>query len=304
MDKQKTVLFILLAAVVVVSGCTSGGLQGSRILAIEAFEPDIRGVDINPGEEVRLTLIVRNTGTEKAKDVTADIIGLEDWAETGTTCKSGTVIATELAAPRPAENFPGQSKQCIFVFKAPEKLPLDKSFQTKVSIRYSYDSTTVATIRLPSREKFVIKQDAGGSLDSETIFKSTSPVDIDLNTKGQASQIRILQNKDVRFPLFITVNNIGGGFVCSDPSKCGETLKRFSLDITSGDPQKLRLENCAGKQEIDLFKGQQGELKCDLVAPGATELLTEELVSITTKSAGYGYTIEQQGQQLKVKREV
>jgi len=304
--KSYLILFSI-AVIVVVSGCTSsGGGSSSRILSIEAFEPDIRGVDILPGEIVKFTLIVRNTGTEKAKDVTATISGLDGWTDTGTVgsaCKSGTVIAQELSAPRPAENFPGQSKQCIFVYRAPENLPLSQTFQPKVSIRYTYDTATVARITLPTRDKFVTKQDSGQTFDSETIFKSNSPIDIDLNTKGQAAQIRVLQNKDVKFPLFITVNNIDGGYVCQTPPSCSDTLKKIKLELTSGTPGKLRIENCAATQIVDLFKGQKGELKCDLVAPGATDLISEEVVSITTKSTDYAYTIESTGAQISVKRE-
>ena len=125
--KSYLILFSI-AVIAFVSGCTSsGGGSSSRILSIEAFEPDIRGVDILPGEIVKFTLIVRNTGTEKAKDVTATISGSDGWTDTGTAgsaCKSGTVISQELSAPRSAENFPGQSKQCILVYKAPEYLPI------------------------------------------------------------------------------------------------------------------------------------------------------------------------------------
>ena len=47
-------LLFLIVAIVVVSGCAQGNpAPGSKTLSIENFGPDIKGVSINPGEEVR-----------------------------------------------------------------------------------------------------------------------------------------------------------------------------------------------------------------------------------------------------------
>ncbi len=311
--RSKSVLLLSVLLLVLVSGCTSSDKKGasSSAVVIEAFEPDIKGIPINPGEELQFSLIVRNTGSEDAKDITINIAGMEGWDSgtwTGgcapTNSISGNIVTgliPKLAPPNPEFGTPGESRQCILKTKAPAALRLDQTFQPKVSIRYTYDSITVGRITIPSREKVVIRQDSGQALDAETTFKSASPIDIDLSTRGQGGQVRISGSTDVKFPLFITVSNLGGGFVCKSPSSCSDTLKKVPLQVEPKS-QLLTVQSCISDNEIDLFRGQRGEIKCDLTAKKSADRLVDDLVSVEVKSTGYGYTIEQPGPVITVKR--
>ncbi len=296
---KKYTLFLSLALVVFISGCSSGGgSSGGGILSIEAFEPDIQGVEILPGEAVKLSLIVRNTGTEKAEEIEPTITGLDGWG-----IKVDSCVKFSLNPPNPEFNTPGQSKQCIFSYTAPGSLPLDQTFQPKVSIKYKYKSITVSRIKLVPREKFIIKRDSGEAVESETVFKSRSPIDIDMNTRGQASQIRLLSEGKVNFPLFVTVSNLDTGFVCTDTS-CENGLKKIKLKLSTPSTDiEIKTGECINYNEIDLFKGQKGEFNCELEA-GASSELAEKLVSITAESEPYFYNIERAGPSLSVKRKV
>lgn len=290
---------------VFVAGCASQGSSGlSKTLTIERFEPDIKGVQINPGEEVRFFFDIRNTGTEKAKNIEAKFVGLDGWLQRSGTCNDGQLIAFDLSPPAAEFNTPGEAKNCVFVFLAPEKLSLDQAFQPKIAVKYQYDSITTAAIKIPSRDQFLRKLDSGQGLESETVSKSKSPVDISLATKGAAGELRVEQGKDARFPLFITATNSDGGALCKDGGSidsCQQSLKKIRLQIETGSAN-LRLSNCDSEKEIDLFKGKAGELKCDLVASGAADLSSEQSVSVTVKAKEYGYIIEQAANQITVKR--
>ena len=303
--KKKKLLIPLIFFVILISGCSTNQSQTSSGtgLVIEKFESDIKGVDINPGEELRFTLTLRNTGSEKARDIKASIIGLDGWSEPRwIDCSAGSI--GDLLPANPEYNLPSQATTCTIVANAPENPALSQSFQPKVSVIYQYDSSTIANIKLPSREKFIVRQDSGQPFESEILFRSRSPIDIVLDTRGEASQLRVLRNKDVIFPLFIKINNIGGGSVCETYADCLKTLKKIELRTESGSPSKLVIDTCQSKQTIDLFKGQSGELKCDLIALSGSDLSAEDLVSVTISSKNYGYSIEQSGQQINVKRDI
>ena len=315
--KSKVILLLSILSLVFVSGCVGGENKSSSssALVVEAFEPDIRGIPINPGEELQFSLIVRNTGSEEAKEVSIDVVGLDGWEYVKWTggCKSGDFLSgsniatgkiAKLSPPNPEFSTPGESRQCILQLKAPKDLPLDQSFQPKLSIRYNYNSVTIGRIAVPSREKVVIRQDSGQTLDSETIFKSSSPIDIDLSTRGQGSQVRV-SSGEVKFPLFITINNLGGGFVCSKPGDCSNTRKKIPLDIEAKSSLLKVDAKCLEKaREIDLFRGQRGEIKCDMTVQKSSDKLIDDLVSVEVKSPLYAYTIEYPGQSVTVKRKV
>lgn len=298
----KFILILSIASIILISGCASGGsgVAGGGV-SIESFQSDLKGVDVIPGEDVRFTLIVKNSGTERANDVKASLSGLDGWQNIRwIECPDGSI--GNLFPASQEFNAQGQAKTCTISARAPEHIPLSQLFTPKAAIQYTYTTTTMATVKLPPKDIFHSKLDSGQSVDSETVSKSKGPLEIDMSTHGSAAQLRVLPNKDVRFPLFITVNNLGGGFVCKDPGvDCSKSSARVKLDLKTGNSGKLRIEGCESEQEIDLFKGRTGELKCDLVAAQASQLSAEEAVSITVKSVGYGYTIEQAGQQIRVK---
>ena len=69
---------LLVILVILFSGCVSGGTLLGEGIVIEAFEPDFP--QVFTGEQVQLTLQIRNAGTADARELSLSLSGA-DWLD-------------------------------------------------------------------------------------------------------------------------------------------------------------------------------------------------------------------------------
>ncbi len=316
------ILFVILA-----SGCTIPiGPQPPKAggLTIESFVTDLQVSEISSGEPITFQLKFRNTGSVTAKNVFAELFGLdESWCcdMVGITGEgpwtSGkeklpneercryTGVGFSLLPPDPQSGTLGESSTCTWSYKAPsipKNLP-SVPFTPTVRLFYTYKTILLKSITFGSHQDLRATQNIGGVLPASTTSVTSSPISISVQTK---SPIRFWTVGDgsgeVKFPIKIDIKNIGGGTVCANEGgllkSCklligGEESKNnIFLKITPGLGLELR-EECRDFEMgkiITLWKGQSNSITCDVVAAGL-EAKGPVQRSITIE-AEYEYTID------------
>lgn len=315
-------------AMLLISGCTTGGTLSGKGVAVKEFAPEF--TEIYSGEPVTFRLLMKNEGSVDAKDMHAELLGLdEDWCgESSTTTltkcerstgqrlerlpnepecsyKSGLGGGFSLLAPDPQRGTSGSSHICTWTYKAP---PIQKGFSITYTptarVFYTYKSGVVKLITFGSSRELRTIQDTGGKLPAETKSQTSSPIMLDIQTQGP---IRFWQGENkIVFPLEVTITNVGGGVACADQGYVGDTLR----DACKGDESKknkvkIRIsfganknnmklsQGCldlAGEKTISLWKGQSNSIVCEVEA---SNLDPEATIQIpVTVEAVYEYYVD------------
>ena len=158
---------LLLVLVVCASGCTNTKTAGKGVI-IEAFEPD--HPEIYSGEPVVFRLLVRNTGSVEARNVHAELLGIdEDWCckPAGTPEEKGRWLNREklpneeecryngegfsLAAPDPSMGTSGGTHTCTWSYRAPTiERGFSLTYRPTARVFYTYSTTTTKLITFGS----------------------------------------------------------------------------------------------------------------------------------------------------------
>ena len=262
-------------AVLFVSGCTSTTTGGTGVV-VKEFAPEF--TEIYATEPVTFRMLVKNEGSVEATSVHAELLGLdEDWcsSQTGTqTCtpSSGTqrmeMQPNENACRYPGDGFKllapdaqrgtsGGSQICTWTYKAP---PIPQGFTITytpiVRTFYSYKSGVAKLITFGSSSELRTIQDSGGTLPTESVSSTSSPIKLDIVTKGP---IRFWSDEQkVIFPLEITITNVGGGVACAYPD-INKIPSQYTTDTASnkGACKVLSGEEAKNKVDIDISFGSQ-----------------------------------------------
>jgi len=297
-------------AILLVSGCTTANTASGNGVVVKAFAPDFS--EVYSGEAVTFSLLLKNEGSAEAKNVHAELLGLdEDWcSKDGTKC--GTSLGGRLEnwpnepeckyggegfsmpAPNPLQGTTGGSHVCTWTYTTP---PLSKGFTityTPVArVFYPYKSAVTKLITFGSNAELRRIQDSGGKLPIETTASTSSPIQLIIETKGP---IRFWEG-GVAFPLEITIKNIGGGAPCSTGAASEDRMKDACKATVSGEEAKNKItlkisldsqmqvmdEECQALASygklISLYKGQNA-LVCDIEASGLTEIPTQRTIQV------------------------
>lgn len=273
---------LLLSLVILISGCTTGGTGGGAGVVIESFEPDFTSVF--SGEQVTFHIKLKNTGSVSSGQGKVLLLGLEEW-QTGTSAGTDCPL-NPLLAPEPAFGTSGQTQICEITRKAPvvpQGIPV--TYQATARVTYGYGSSFVKTINIGSQEELRRIQTGGGALPSETTSASTSPIALNVVNKGP---IRVFESS-VKFPLEITVTNVGGGVVCKD-NNCD----------TPANWNNLRIRTRVGGQEesecsrdLTLFRGQSNTITCsvEIQKPQSGGIIQKTIEVTSSYSYFYDSTI-------------
>jgi hypothetical protein len=305
----KRIVLIILLVIVSVSGCVIPGGEpfdsktpiGAGVV-IEAFAPDFQEVYSN--EEVTFLLKVKNTGSVKAENGFAEIMGLdqtwrpvnfEAWDEetrelfpNERECRYD-VRGISLLPPNTEIGIEGEDQICSWSYKAPlVQKGLYAEAKPRVRFYYDYKSFVVKTITLIPKDELKVLQNQGKSLPSETVSKSSSPISLDIEMR---SPIRMFGEK-LTFPIVIKVNNIGDGIVCTSARRCkkpeGGEWNRLKLRIDLSEGISLKTCKELERETIWLPRGSSQTLSCQIEAK-QPERLTQKTITL---EADYGYFLD------------
>jgi len=331
-----SVLVLLALPILAISGCTYQPVTGGSGVVIAGFEPELP--EVYAGEEVKFRLLIKNEGSAEAKSVYATVIGIDDawcpymegkcekspksespeklpneeecryWLGTGESPGTGFT----LLAPNPFMGTSGSQHICTWTYKAP---PIPKDFTMTYTptarMYYSYKSYISKLITFGSSLELRNLQDKGGSLTADTKSQTSGPIVLDILTKGP---IRYWQEeKQVTFPLEITISNAGSGMACAYPGRnteggenmmwackiqSGEEPKnkvKIKIDFGGADSQMKLSTDCTDFQSgktISLFQFKSNTFVCDVTAKDLP--LIAPIQRIINVAAEYEYYIDKE----------
>jgi len=297
---KKAPFFVLLLASITltVSGCTATVEVTEKGVEIESFSADFSSV--YSGENVRFSMLVRNTGTSDAAHVFTEVLGIDQsWGPNPgqeklpneQECRySGSHFS--LLAPEPDNGVPGQAHQCTWNYEAPS-LSAGQSITYDVTARvfYRYSSITTTILTFGSYDEIRELQNSGQPLPSETTVSSQGPIRITIDTTGP---IRFSEDEDeVGLTLYVTVENIGGGTVCSaeNPNDCKpypgdgvEKQNKVKIEFPAASNMVFS-EECG--REITVWSGSSNSYSCEAKATGLqNQAMTQRTIAA---SSAYSY---------------
>ncbi len=312
---------LLAISLVMVSGCTMPGTPfdsntpaGAGIV-IESFGTEPKMTEVYSGEEVKFVLKFRNTGTQKAENCFAELLGLDQmWkgaAGTRTNPNNQEVFPDEsscqydnrggwitLLPPDPATGIEGGDKICTWRYVSPVVYVPHVDYKPRARVFYDYKSFLIKTITIVPKEELVVLQNQGKSLPVETSSKSNAPISLDMETR---SPIRTHGTGNIlTFPIVINIENIGGGTVCANSERCrkftegGSLWNQFKLTIELPDSMSFEPGSCGNggnvaEEDIYLVAGKSQTIVCKVMVNSIPERLVQKNIRVT---AEYGYFID------------
>jgi hypothetical protein len=240
-SRIQSAVMISVLSLALVSGCTlltPAASPGGGVV-IEGFSPVFSSV--RSGEPVTFRLSIRNTGSSEARQVHAELLGLDqDWCK-GSGCDTSRGGSPE-KLPEEAEcqytgsgfaldpptsyGGAGETHECTWNYNAPMVgRGLKVSYDATARVFYTYRSTAVESIPIGSVAEARRLQDSGLALPAETVSSSSAPIQISIESQ---SPIRAWEDS-VTFPVKVTIQNTGGGVACaSESGDLKDSCKKFS----------------------------------------------------------------------------
>ncbi len=220
-DRMNKLVIMLLLAVVVVGGCTGSrpvNSSESRGVTINSFAAS--PVQVDAGEIVLFDLDIENIGGTIARNVQADIFGVEgQWRDiTGnlidsTLTKWGTVT---MDPPIPTKNIPGDLRMTQWQMITPD-IPQGVTVNLPIETRVTYDYNTSGHlgIKLISQDEWRRKQLTGEDTASPfEIVNSAGPLQMSIPENYRRAIIvdTSATTQVETYPFRIQIDNVGDGF--------------------------------------------------------------------------------------------
>jgi len=316
MNREKIIILgFILFFLIPTSGCIFDNIPfdsqtpvGSGIV-IESFRTGPELSEVYSNEEVTFVLKFRNTGSVKAENCFAELLGLDQlWEgrdDTRKNPRNQEVFPYEkecqydqrgnwivLLPPDPSAGIEGGDKICTWGYIAPDVPPgLYADYVPRARVFYDYKSFLIKTVTLLPTEELKLIQNQGKGLPVETTSQSDSPVSLDIEAR---SPIRTY-GQTLTFPLVIKIENVGGGTVCKDSERCrkytegGAEWNVFKLYIKLPEGMSFEPGSCTGDEDIYLVMGRSQTITCKVKVDGIPERLTQKNIQVT---AEYGYFID------------
>jgi len=312
--KKNICLAFILLSLIITSGCLTDDIFDSETpvgygIVIEAFRADPDLSEVYSNEEVTFVLKFRNTGSVKAENCFAELLGLDQlWEGRGDTRKNprnqevfpyekecqydqrGNWIT--LLPPDPSSGIEGGDKICTWGYTAPD-VPsgLYADYVPRARVFYDYKSFLIKTVTLLPTEELKLIQNQGKGLPVETISESKSPVSLSMET---ISPIRTYGDT-LTFSMVINIENIGGGTVCADSERCrkytegGALWNQFKLYIELPEGMAFEPGSCTGDEDIFLVMGKSQTISCKIRINSIPDRVIQRNIMLT---AEYGYFID------------
>jgi hypothetical protein len=220
--KKLVVLILLLPVFVLLSGCTSsGGGSGPGVVISNVV---VTPTTAEPNTPIILQATVQNQGGLKARNAMVEIFGLTDeWSiSPGRSQSIGELIPPDTSRG----SSTGEEQVFTWELRAPAKSN-DMTYNGNVNLRYTYDTTLEALIKVVTIDYYRQTGTTGG-IDSQT----TSGGPISMTVVAPSTII-----SGGRVPIQIEVQNAGSGKVIGDHLRLtisGIGCSRTDVTLVSG----------------------------------------------------------------------
>lgn len=286
------ILAVLLIAALLTSGCIKGlggtTTTGKGVVILD-FKPDF--TQVHSRDKVKLQLRVQNTGEVKARNVKAEIAGIDlsEWRGRSTGENLGDLLGVDKAT-----NTPGAVRTKYWELTAPS-LPAGTSFKYEpiVKVSYDYKTTAVKAITLVDSDELrrIIQQ--GRRLEVKPVETSAGPLDVEVQTGEFVRTGRRDVDYDI-FPLYIKVINTlweQGGTVVPKTTRGGDYPVQLKITLPQGTTfvHTGYGSDCGRQVTVDLWQGKDAEITCEVRVTRPPEYRQDKLINI---ELDYRYQVE------------
>lgn len=205
---KKYIIILLLATVVLVSGCSQGSQSPSGLgngLRILEFKSNQEGAKLRANEPLQFTARIQNQGTTRARNVRVNVVELLDkdkW--------SGIFEQNigDLTGFNQEQSLAGPIRTITFTSRTPQ-YAVEQIIKPKLSLKYDNVLRGSGTITLVDTDTFIQRRDSGQGLISEFGTADAGPLDIrmevpEVRTSTQGS------TTDLLVPVKITITDKAG----------------------------------------------------------------------------------------------
>jgi hypothetical protein len=303
-NRRAILILIPILIVATTSGCTTwpfgGGAISGNGVVITGWEAELGS--IFSGERLDLDLEVQNQGERRARNVVAEIINIDtnEWGSFGFHEKSlGDLIPYD-----PVTQTPGETKSTQFTNLIAPELPKGSSFVYEPTVRVSYDYTTTAQkpITIVDKQELVKIQQQGKTLPNKITEYSAGPIAVDIImgnfVKTSGTYGYGVESYDI-FPVQIKITNMlwesggtvtakGAGFLTGGTGYGFWDELDYPILIKIKPPAGTNFVysgygdyDCSESQfSIDLFKGKDTQVTCELEVTSPPTAKTESLIQV------------------------
>jgi len=216
---MKLAVVLLLAAVVLASGCTNSrsvNTSDSRGITINSFS--VSPVKAFTGELVLFDLEIENIGGTTARNVQADLYGVEgQWKDITGNLIDSTLTqwgAITLKPPFPDRNIPGDFRIAQWQIATPD-IPqgISTGLPVEARVTYDYNTSGFLQVKLVSQDEWRRKQLISEQVTEPfTISNSAGPLKLSIDSRFQKPIIVDTESDDLTYPFRIQIDNVGDGF--------------------------------------------------------------------------------------------
>lgn len=295
---KKTLVYVLLISVVLLSGCVGTGEKAGLAtgIIIKEFSSDF--VEYTSGEPVVVYLTLQNIGESDAKNVKVKLFQLNpaEWGSASFPEKELPILRRAV----PVANIPGEEAIVEWELTAPHIKTSKEEFIASCGISYEYETNATATLRfvtndylrsLKSTEQEKIRKSSG--LVKYT--SSNAPIKVSFSTQDRPF---VVYKPGDKFSFQIIITNVGQGNVFDKEADNGEMTarSRYKLRINKPDIAGEKVDiDCptlgsatGGYYQVELRKGESKILSCTATVKDIVNIMDGNIF-VNLK---YGYYID------------
>ena len=294
-------IFLLIAIVVFVSGCSIPGLPGFGGSVQSQYENDVVIIkdqsvfpqSVKASQQITLVTYVQNLGeTNPDKEFRVNV-DLYDtcgvFKEIKTTC-AGT---TEGGKCKDLKLLPKEVKEITWKLTPdPDKVKVPiPSCKLKVAVSYPYKTTSQTEIYLINPQEAQLQREQGTFRErTSSIQKSEGPVFAYVEPDKSVRQPYSTENKAL--PVSLYVENKGSGFISGNLNG-GQLTTKIDSKAFTPDKTTCSWEEDDFKNKITLINKKSPPYACQIpTGTFSAESLTREKTSIISVEFGQPYTYE------------
>ncbi len=244
MKKRSLFGILLISAFFLFSGCidipdlsflggSSGGSDSKLGLVIDTFEPVIK--QKQSAEPVAFRVKIKNTGSEAAFDVAAKLTNIDEFLIYNEPVKYFRTI------PAQTTSAAGEAPEVTWSWDLDAPVVpkgTTVTFKPRMQLIYTYKTETVRSITVIPEIELREYVNSGKPFPSETVSKSDGPLSLDIDIKGPIAHYQSI----IKFPVSITIQNIGGGIVCRE--ECLDSERDYNTVDLYLETYDVRLKDC------------------------------------------------------------
>ncbi len=298
MDQK--ILTLLLASVVVLSGCTgltrpSKTTVAANGIVVSGFAPDF--ADLVSGEKSILILSVQNVGQHAADNLVALLFGLNLGGTEWSTADANPQSLAKLQPAEPSIDFPGESFDFQWTVASPSNLQVDNSYTAQARVLYTYGTTAIGTLRLvsfdyvrslPSAQAQSIQNTAGVIQESST----GAPITISFSAGNRPLLVRSATDNTYILQVILTNTGSGEPFDPSTAYSGGllslDALRKVNVNIVTDLPGFSCPSLGGTTGQVTLAKSESKAIYCQFTVADASSILNTRDFAVTV-DLGYGY---------------